>query len=131
LFSVLLMVLAVVGILTFISFQVAEMASDWGKIKSNFMIHLADVQNMIRDRFDLSEIEQKTIITDATKDSNGENNLISSTLLSFTDILINLLLISIYTFRFLLYRTHFMKFLAKLATSQNHDVLHDIMCKVK
>ncbi len=129
--SVLLMVLVVAGIFTFISFQVAEMANDWGKIKSNFMIHLADVQQMIRERFDLSEVEQKNIIDDATKDSMGNNSLLGTTLLSFTDILVNLLLIPIYTFLFLLYRTHFMKFLAKLVTSENHDVLHDIMCKVK
>lgn len=131
LFSVILLVLVVAGIFTFISIQVAEMASDWDKIRSNFKIHLSELQNMIRDRFNVSEVEQKTIIDDATKDSIKGGSVISTTLLSFTDMLVNLLLIPIYTFLFLLYRTHFMKFFAKLVTSKNHDILHDIMCKVK
>lgn len=131
LLSVMLMVLVVAGIFTFISIQVVDMASDWDKIRGNFKIHLAELQSMIRDRFNLSEVEQKNLIDDATKDSMKGSTVISTTLLSFTDMLVNLLLIPIYTFLFLLYRTHFMKFFAKLVTSKNHDVLHDIMCKVK
>ncbi len=131
LLSVLLMVLVVAGIFTFISIQIVEMASDWDKIRGNFKIHLAELQAMIRDKFNLSEVEQKNLIDDATKDSMKGSTVISTTLLSFTDMLVNLLLIPIYTFLFLLYRTHFMKFFAKLVTSENHDILHDIMCKVK
>lgn len=131
LISVLLMLMIVAGIFTFISIQVVEMAADWGKIKTNFKIHLAEIQSVIREEFNLSEIEQKNIIDDATKDSMGDSGIIGTTLISFTDILVNTLLIPIYTFLLLLYRTHFMKFLAKLVTSANHDVLHDIMCKVK
>ncbi len=131
LLSVLLMVLVVAGIFTFISIQIVEMASDWDKIRGNFKIHLAELQAIIRDKFNLSEVEQKNLIDDATKDSMKGSTVISTTLLSFTDMLVNLLLIPIYTFLFLLYRTHFMKFFAKLVTSENHDILHDIMCKVK
>lgn len=131
LLSVLLLVLVVAGIFTFISIQIVEMASDWDKIRGNFKIHLAELQAIIRDKFNLSEVEQKNLIDDATKDSMKGSTVISTTLLSFTDMLVNLLLIPIYTFLFLLYRTHFMKFFAKLVTSENHDILHDIMCKVK
>ncbi len=129
--SVLLMVVVVTGIFTFISIQVVEMASDWDKIRGNFKIHTSELQHLIRDKFNLTEVEQKNIIDDATKDSIKSSALISTTLLSFTDMLVNLLLIPIYTFLFLLYRTHFMKFFAKLVSSENHDILHDIMCRVK
>jgi predicted PurR-regulated permease PerM len=129
--SVMLMICVVVGIVAFISFQVAEIASDWDTIKRNFMIHLGNIQDIVRQRFDLSEVEQKELVDDATKDSMGGTSIIGSTLISFTDTLINMMLIPIYTFLFLLYRTHFMKFLAKLFGSKNHDVMHDIMCKVK
>ena len=129
--SVLLMVLVVVGIIAFISYQIVEIANDWDTIKRNFMIHLHNIQEMVRQRFDLTELEQKDIIDDATKDSMGGSSLISSTLVSFTDTLVNMMLIPIYTFLLLLYRTHFMKFFAKLIGSKHHDVLHDIMCKVK
>ncbi len=130
--SVLLMVLVVVGIFTFISVQVADIANDWDTIKTNFKIHLANIQETIRDKFNLSEVEQKDIIDDAAGEA-GKNGstIIGNTLITFTDALMNLLLIPIYTFLLLLYRTHFMKFLAKLFRSDDHETMHDIMCQVK
>src|SRR5690606_817497 len=97
--SVLVMVLVVVGIFTFISVQVADIANDWDTIKRNFGIHLANIQETVRDKFNLSELEQKDIIDDATGEA-GKNGstIIGSTLISFTDALMNLLLIPIYTF---------------------------------
>ena len=128
--SVLLMVVIVVGIVTFISMQVAEIANDWSTIKRNFGIHVANIQEMVREKFNLSPLEQKNMIEDATGDKKG-SSLIGSTLMSFSDTFVNLLLIPIYTFLLLLYRTHFMKFFAKLFPSQHHDTMHDIMCQVK
>ncbi|HEX8269855.1 MAG TPA: AI-2E family transporter [Flavobacterium sp.] len=128
--SVSLMIIIVVGVFAFISFQVADMADDWDKIKTNFGIHVDNIQDMVRDRFNLTKVEQQQIVDDATKETGGPS-IISSTLMSFTDALMNMILVPIYTFLLLLYRTHFMKFLAKLFTSEHHEILHDIMCKVK
>ncbi|NMH28925.1 AI-2E family transporter [Flavobacterium silvaticum] len=131
-FAVAFMILIVVAIFLFISYQVADMANDWDKIKHNISIHIANLQEAIHDQFNLSKGEQQKMLNDATKDSmQTGKEIVSSTLLSVSDMLLSLVLIPIYTFLFLLYRTHFMKFLAKLVTKPHQPVLEDIMIKIK
>lgn len=129
--AVALFALVVIGIFTFISWQISDIANDWGKIKTNFSIHLSNLQELVRDNFNLSKREQAKLLDSATKDSMPGTEIVSTTLLSFTDTLLNLILIPIYTFLFLLYRTHFMKFLAKLFTREQHVILEDILVRIK
>lgn len=129
---VLLFVILIIGILTFISWEVTDFVSDWNTIKRNFSIHLGNLQEFVRHHFDISTYEQNKYIEDATKDTvKSGKEILGSTLLSFTDTLLNLTLIPIYMFLILLYRTHFMKFLNKLIKPENHDVLFDILCQIK
>ena len=57
--------------------------------------------------------------------------MIGSTLMSFTDTLVNLTLIPIYTFLILLYRTHFLLFLSKLIKKENHEQLKNILTNIR
>ena len=112
---VLLFVILIVGVVGFISWQVTDFVSDWNTIKRNFSIHLQNLQEFVRSNFDISTYEQDKYIEDATNDTvKSGKEIIGSTLMSFTDTLLNLTLIPIYMFLILLYRTHFMKFLNKL-----------------
>lgn len=130
--AVSIFILFFVGIFYFISIQVTDMAEDWGKIKNNFNIHLNHLQNMVHDNFNLTKREQKKIIDDATKDSMSTGKeLVGTTLTSFTDMFLNLILIPIYTFLFLLYRNHFIKFLCKLFNTEHHTKLRDILGQIK
>lgn len=129
---VLMFVIFIIGILTFISWEVSDFVSDWNKIKQNFSIHLANVQEFVRSRFNISTHEQDKYIEDATNDTVASGKqILGTTLLSFTDTLVNMTLVPIYMFLILLYRTHFMKFLNKLFKPSDHPVLFDIMCQVK
>ncbi|MET0759242.1 MAG: AI-2E family transporter [Flavobacterium sp.] len=131
-FSVFLFILVVIGILTFISWQISDIANDWDTIKNNLSIHFSNIQEMVRENFNLSKGEQKKLIDDATKNSiETGKNIIGSTLMSFTGTLLNLTLIPIYTFLFLLYRTHFIKFLSKLFKPEYHAKLKDILFQIK
>lgn len=129
---VLLFVILIIGILTFISWEVTDFVSDWNTIKRNFSIHIASLQEFVRHNFDISTYEQNKYIEDATNDTvKSGKEILGSTLLSFTDTLLNLTLIPIYMFLILLYRTHFMKFLNKLIKPEDHSVLFDILCQIK
>lgn len=129
---VLLFVILIIGILTFISWEVTDFVSDWNTIKRNFSIHLGSLQEFVREHFDISTHEQNKYIEDATNDTvKSGKEIIGSTLLSFTDTLLNLTLIPIYMFLILLYRTHFMKFLNKLVKPEDHSILFDILCQIK
>lgn len=131
-FSITLLLFVVIGILTFISWQISSIANDWEMIKNNLSIHFDTIQEMIRDNFNLSKREQKKLIANAAQSSiETGKTFIGSTLVSFTDTFLNLTLIPIYTFLFLLYRTHFIIFLSKLFKPQYQENLKTILFEVK
>jgi len=105
------------------------MMSDWGKIKSNFNIHVSNLQDIVRDNFNLSKREQNEIIDNATSESGKE--IVGTTLISVTDTLMSFILLPIYTFLILLYKTHFIKFLCKLFKSEYHPKLQEILGKIR
>lgn len=129
---VVLFVIFIIGIVTFISWEVTDFVKDWNTIKHNFNIHLHNLKEFVRSNFNISTNEQDKYIQDAANDTvKSGKEILGSTLMSFTDTLVNLTLIPIYMFLILLYRTHFMKFLNKLFKAENHNVLFDILCQIK
>jgi predicted PurR-regulated permease PerM len=122
----------IIGLFTFMSMQISDIVSDFNKIERNLSIHLHNLQGYVRDNFHVSKREQQQYINDATKNSIEKGKeMLGTTLLSFTDTLVALTLIPIYTFLILLYRTHFMKFLSKLCPKIYHERLQDILMQVK
>ncbi|MES2543253.1 MAG: AI-2E family transporter [Bacteroidota bacterium] len=131
-FTVTIAILIVFSIFYYISWQVSDIINDWGQIKANVALHVDTIQNMIRENFDLSKREQKNIFDSATEDSAvSTKSFLGHTLLSLTDTLLMLALVPIYTFLFLLYRTHFIKFLCKLFKPEEHTILQDILFQIK
>lgn len=132
LITVLLFMLFFVAIFYFISVQLADMANDWDTIKNNLNQHYSNIQNYIKDTFNVSKGEQDKMVSKASSGSmDSGKQLMGTTLLSFTDSLMNLILIPIYMFLILLYRTHFVKFLCKLFKEKYHEKLQDILHTIK
>ena len=125
--AVTLFVIIVLGIFTALSFQITDMVSDFDKIERNLNIHIQNCQDLIREHFNLSSKEQKVFIDEAANDSLEKGKeLLGSTLLSFSDTILNLILIPIYIFLILLYKSLFVKFFAKLFKEEYHSTLFDI-----
>ena len=130
--SVTLFVFFIIAIILFISWQISDIANDWNKIKFNIAIHYEHIQHWIEQRFHLSYNKQQSYIDQVAKDSiNGNNELMGNTLSSFSDVLLNIVLIPIYTFLILLYRNLFKTFLSKMVQQKNDPVLHDILNNIK
>ena len=130
--TVLLFVLFFAVIFYFISTQLAVMADDWDKIKSNLFNHYNNLQLYVKDTFGISKGEQDKMVDKATKESmSSGKDMLSTTVMSFSDSLVNLILIPIYMFLILLYRTHFVKFLCLLFKEKYHEKLHDILKTIK
>lgn len=130
--SIVLFVTLFLGVFYFISIQITDMASDWGKIKANFFYHVEHLQQMIRDNFNLSKREQNEIIDQATNDTmNTGKQIVGSTLTSFADIVFNAILVPIYTFLFLYYQNHFVTFLSKVVKPENHRKLREVLFQIK
>lgn len=122
----------IIGILVFISYQVSDIANDFETIKKNANSFIVDIHKFINEKFHVSIGEQKKYIVNVTKDSvqNGKAT-IGSALISITDLLLDFTIIPIYTFLFLLYKDHFILFLAKLVDKEDHGALKDILSRIK
>ena len=127
--AVVLFVAFFAAIIFFLSWQISDMISDWHKIKTNLNYHVENLQEMIRENFNLSKREQKEIIDSTASDKGKE--IISSTLISVTDTILNMVLVLIYTFLLLIYRAHFIKFMCKLWGKEHHAKLQEILIQVK
>lgn len=123
----------IVGILVFISYQVKDIANDFDTIKKNTNVFITDIHKFVKDNFHVSIGEQKKYLDTVTKDSvkNGGVVTLGSAILSITDLLIDCTIIPIYTFLFLLYKDHFILFLAKLVNKEDHSALKGILAQIR
>ncbi len=132
LLTVILFVLFIGGIFYFISMQVVDMANDWNTMKTNLVKHYHNLQGYVTDNFNLNKADQEKLISKAADSSmDSGKQMVGTTLLSFSDTMMNLILIPIYIFLILLYRTHFIKFLCKLFDSKHHEKLQQILGTIK
>jgi len=116
----------------FITTQIAVMADDWDKIKANLNQHYTNLQTYVNDTFAITKAEQDKMVDKATSDSMSTGkDLVSTTVMSFSDSVVNLVLIPIYMFLILLYRTHFVKFFCMLFKEKYHPKLQDILHTIK
>ena len=130
--TVIFFVLMVIGILFFISWQISDIANDWDAIQTNLSIHFETIQKFISYNFNLNYVEQKVLIDNASKNvMESGKNIIGTSLVSVSDVILNLTLIPIYIFLFLLYRTLIITFLSKLFKPEYHEKLQDILYQIK
>lgn len=129
--SVLLFTLFFVAIFYFVSTQVASMADDWGKIQRNLSLHYEHLQDYISSTFSITEREQDKLVKEATGGKGDGTKLIGSTLLSFTDVLLSLIVVPVFMFLMLLYRAHFSIFFCQLFDEKHHRNLQDILGTIK
>ncbi len=130
--TVILFVFCIIVILAFISYQISDIADDFDTIRKNINIFITDIQRYIRTSFNVSIWEQRKYIEDVTQDSvkKGKESM-ATTLISVSDTITNIILVPIYTFLILLYRTHFILFFAKLFRKEHHPKLQEILTQIK
>ncbi|MFB9080374.1 AI-2E family transporter [Flavobacterium procerum] len=129
---VLLFAAFIVGILVFISYQVKDIANDFDTIKKNINTFIVEIHKFVKENFHVSIGEQKKYLDTVTKDSvKNSNASIGSAIVSISDLLLDFTIIPIYTFLFLIYKDHFILFLAKLVHKEDHVRLKDILSQIK
>lgn len=126
--ALLLTMLLTLGVFFFLGKQIMQFSDDIPRIKHNLYIHLHHVQQWVKDKLNVSYTKQQTYINETV---SAEKVLDSSAIDTFTGTLLNLVLIPIYTFLILLYRTLFFNFFVKLIPAKHHAVLQEIMFEIK
>ncbi len=132
LLSILIAVLGIAGIIYFLSSQVAGFMEDLPKIKQNLNHHLNTAQQWIGENLNISKKEQNKAVQDAT--NNMKNNgpgMIGTTFMSAASAVIMIVLLPIYTFLIMYYRTLIKKFLVDVFTDKNKSKVEEVLIDSK
>ncbi len=126
--TVLLALFVMSGVVLFMSQQIAEFMNDLPSIKQNLNQNVWHVQNWIYSKFGMTISEQKTYI-DSTM---SEVDVISpSSVNTITNGVMYMILIPIYTFLILNYRSLLLGFFLKLVAKKDIENLQEIVTKIK
>lgn len=127
-FTLLLAVGMVAGVLFFLSMQISEFMSDLPMIKKNLQQHWWEIQQWVKSTFGFSYTEQENYLEDRVANTNV---ISGSSFSSLTNSLLHLVLIPIYTFLILLYRSLFLGFLLKLSPKKDVATLEALVAEIK
>lgn len=126
--TVIIALCSISSVILFMSQQIAEFMNDLPAIKENLTKNIWHVQQWIYSKFGMTISEQKTYIDD----SMSEVDVISSSSVSsVTNGIMYLILIPIYTFLILNYRSLLLGFLLKLVAKKDIENLQEIITKIK
>lgn len=128
LLTMVLAILVVLGVFFFMGRQITALTDDIPAIRQNFLAHIARLQDWISDEFNISHSRQADFIQDRM---NGRQILGGSAISTFTDTLLNVALVPVYTFLMLLYRRLFFHFFTRLIPPERHDMLRNILRDMK
>ncbi len=129
--TVILAILVGISIVFFISRQISTFSEDIPNIKQHLNIHYHNIQSWIHEKLNISYRNQNNYIEKVTHQIEDRNELMGNTLDRFSTVILTLVLLPIYTFLILLYRTLFIKFLTKVVNIQHHIILKEIMFEIK
>ena len=119
-------------IILLVSIKIGDVAGEIKNIKSNIAIHYHSIQVWIKNSFHISYRQQDTYMKEVRSNTlKTENILNESTLTSVTDVLLNFLLVPLYTFLFLLYKSLCLQFLHGLVKNHQQQKLSDILTNIK
>jgi predicted PurR-regulated permease PerM len=129
--SVLLFVAALLAVALFIVWQISDLTKDMDKIQSNLGIYADKIRFWIRDTIGYSIHEQQGFLsTTSGKILNGGSAIMTSSFGILSNSLLNMVLVPVYMFLFLLYKELFIHFLYKLVKVPYQSILKDILTQV-
>ncbi|MES2775182.1 MAG: AI-2E family transporter [Bacteroidota bacterium] len=108
-FSLLVAFIVIMGVLYFLSIQIAAFVEDMPSIKKNLLEHAHTLQMWVYKTFHITGREQSEYFNNAAAKIK-EDGVVASTLLSVKDGVVLMVLLPIYTFLILYYRPMIRKF---------------------
>lgn len=127
---VLMIVGAMAGIITLITWQVTDLASDVGNMEQRVQQMITKLRQFISNNLGISKEQQDQMLKSGQQGSGGQaSSMITGFAGGVMGILVDLLLVLVYIFLFMYFRGHLRKFVLKLvpaAQKKNAEVIiHD------
>lgn len=126
--AMLIGIVVLIGLMYFLSSQVAHFFNDLAAIKLKFAKLLHELQIWLQSTFGLSTAKQVQIINDA---ANGSKAMIGQTLSGVLGVLSVIFLIPVYTFLILFYKTLILNFLYEVFSEENKTKVGEILGETK
>ena len=126
--AMLLAILVIGGIFYFLSSQIAGFGENLPALKAKFSSLLGSLRSWLQQKFGLSIEKQTQMINDA---ANSSKALIGGTLNTMLGTLGVLLLLPVYVFLFLFYKTLILSFLFKVFAEENAEKVSEILGQTK
>jgi predicted PurR-regulated permease PerM len=128
LFSVCIAIAAVLGIFTLMSSQLYTVFSDIPEVTKNLKIHLHSLQSWVETMFKVDYKEQFILLEKTVANLELLNSSSFQQLLPLTTLMVNIVLVPLYSFFILLYRKIFIQFFHQLfpASKQVNVILTNI-----
>ncbi|MBB5396528.1 AI-2E family transporter [Mucilaginibacter sp. AK015] len=118
--SVLALLVVIGGIITLLQYQLSDLTDDLSKIEERVGSLVAGVKDYVNQHFGISHREQTKIIKEQQSGGMGKVAGMVTTLAgSLVGIIIDSVLVVVYTFLFMFYRVHFKKFILRLFKPDN------------
>lgn len=124
---ILLLVLIFACIGAVVSTQVASFINDLPQIEKEINQQLRSVQFYVQETFGVSPEQQEEAVKDGSGESGGVGSMIVNFLSSFTGIMASSLLVLVYIFLLLYYRTRFPKFIMKVVEEDQKEQAQHII----
>ncbi|MEP7079138.1 MAG: AI-2E family transporter [Ginsengibacter sp.] len=130
--AILFALIFIFGIIYFLSSQIASFVQDVPSIKEHLNEHFIALQGWIKNKFHISFTEQNVYLNQqAEKLKEGGTTYIQRTFFSITEIILLFILLPIYTFLLLYYRTHIKRFLFTVFRDEYEPDIKIVISKSK
>lgn len=130
--SLILAIGFVVGIIYFLSSQIASFMKDIPSIKEHITTHFLSMQNWVREKFNISFEQQNEYINEqAAKLKSSGTGYISHTFFSITEGIMLLILMPIYTFLLLFYKDHIRNFLFAIFKKDDSPGIKNVIAQTR
>lgn len=129
-FTLVIAILIVAGLITFLSKQIASFVKDVPAIKHNLNDLWEQFQSWLYHKFNLTRFDQNKLLKKATADTM-DNLAPADTLVVVTASIATMILIPVYVFLFLYYRTLLLRFITELFHERHHENLKEVVQEIR
>ena len=126
--GILLAMLFIGGIVYFLSSQISSFVTDLPSIKQHLADHWKTVQKWVYQNFHFTRSQQSNFIENATdKIKNSGTGILGVTVISLTQAIMVLVLLSVYTFLILYYRDMIRKFFTMVFKAEHEENVVEVL----
>ncbi|MFD0793244.1 AI-2E family transporter [Mucilaginibacter litoreus] len=126
--SIVALLLVIGGVIALLQYQLSDLLEDLSKIEKRVDELVKGVKNYIQQNFGISHTEQQKIIKEQQSDGMGKvTGVVTGLVSSMAGIMVDAILVIVYTFLFIYYRAHFKKFILRLFKPESRDTTAKVL----